>query len=145
MKNCSQHVLVVEKLAESVAMRLCGKVRRHLQGLQEGYVMSDDDSGLRDIWDEFCVQVQGDRSLYWPVYLHHVEFCFESMLKDLEQYEIDALWLSTEKGDDWLWEDPKEREPFYPYEDDIINLLVNYLYTYAGTWSTSRIIEYIFR
>ena len=53
---------IVSKLGASVLDRLVRGVVRDLQAMKDG-LQSGDDSGLANIWDEVCVQVQYQESV----------------------------------------------------------------------------------
>ncbi len=39
-----------------------------LKIMKDECLLSGDDSGLKNVWEEICVQVQGDMSMYWEIY-----------------------------------------------------------------------------
>lgn len=48
---------------------LVAKVVYDLQKLKgDGYVLSGENSGLKNVWDEICVQIQGEYSFHWEAY-----------------------------------------------------------------------------
>jgi hypothetical protein len=58
---------VVSALASAAYDRLTQSIIRNRQRLTSGE-LSGDDSGLRNVWDEICVQIQYDQSVYWDAY-----------------------------------------------------------------------------
>lgn len=64
-----------------VVDRVVLSVVRELQQTPHGR-QSSDDSGLRNAWDEICIQVQGQWSVLWNVY---------------EERAVDLLWVRFEK------------------------------------------------
>jgi hypothetical protein len=73
-----------------------------LQSMKGDSLLSGDDSGLRNIWEEVCVQVQGEESYYWESYLEVIEDLLSGYVDQLSGEDRLALWLSTEDGSDWL-------------------------------------------
>ena len=58
---------IVEELASEIGKRITRKTIRDLQKMGEEF-MSSGDSGLENVWDEICVQVQYDKSMFWDLY-----------------------------------------------------------------------------
>ena len=87
--------------------------------------LSGDDSGLTNVWEEVCVQVQFEQSVAWDAYLQVIEGLAEGYVADLKKHELDALWLATPAGEDWSCEDEEERGPFNPITDDIVRYVVD--------------------
>src|SRR4051794_20690503 len=57
---------IVKEVAAQAAERVS---RRTISALQKrAETTSGDDSGLKTVWDEVCVQVQYERSFYWDAY-----------------------------------------------------------------------------
>jgi len=50
------------------------------------HLLSGDDTGLKNTWDEICVQVRHEHSVYWRFYLIQIK----SMISD-ELVKIDAI------------------------------------------------------
>jgi len=55
--------------ADEAIKVLAKRAIRSLQALRETHLQSGADSGLRDAWDEICVQVQDEESALWEAYL----------------------------------------------------------------------------
>jgi hypothetical protein len=92
-------VRILAELAEPAAQRIARKVIRKLQGMTEE--MQSGDSGLANLWDEICVQVQGSESIMWPLYEELMANLVIQSLKALDHPTLCALWLQTEGGDEW--------------------------------------------
>jgi hypothetical protein len=48
------------------------------------------DSGLRNVWEELCVQMQGEKSFYWNLYEQHV---YSQGLAYIEAWTDDKILL----------------------------------------------------
>ena len=59
-----------------------------------------DDSGLRNSWEEICIQVQGERSLLWDMYDDVVQGMAKGFCDELSSDEMSAIWLQTDSGVD---------------------------------------------
>ncbi len=85
-------------------------------------MQSGDDSGLRNVWDEVCVQVQGQESVMWDVYLDTISGIIAGYLSGLDDAVKQAIWLQTNNGMDW---EPSEEEKDTPSsEEDIADYIL---------------------
>jgi hypothetical protein len=101
---------IVRAVAEKAARRITRKAIADLEQLKD--TLSGDDSGLQTAWDEICVQVQGQESFYWDIYDESVRSIVAGCIPKLAKYEREAIWLQTDAGNDWDFEEPEEREPY---------------------------------
>lgn len=122
------HVHVVTDFANARASELVSRVMdclKHEIGELRG------DPKLQTVWDEICVQVQGEESLFWNAYVQHLEQHFERQIEELETYELRALWLQTLDGEMW-WSETETSGPV-PYERGaIVDWLVGSLLSEAA-------------
>ena len=133
---------IVSAVAEAAAKRIARKVIAYLQGMDQ--MLSGDDSGLKTTWDEICVQVQYEQSFYWDAYDETVRGILRGYVAELPKHEREAIWLETDAGVDWRFEEPEERDPRPVSEEDILDYLAQeYVYAEAGRWSNSRIRDYL--
>lgn len=104
-------------------------------------MQSGDDSGLRNVWDEVCVQVQGQESVMWDVYLDTISGIIAGYLSGLDDAVKQAIWLQTNNGMDW---EPSEEEKDTPSsEEDIADyILTDYLLSSAANRTNDRIEKY---
>ncbi len=68
------------------------------------HMLSGDDSGLNNTWEEICVQVQGEKSYFWAGYESLIQDAVAGALLSLEARDRQAIWLQTDGGWDWHWE-----------------------------------------
>ena len=131
-------------------------------------LLSGDDSGIRNTWDEVCAQVQGEQSFYWEAYEDTIDSVILSELRKLPEVELCALWLQTDEGTDWQDKTQSQsalgvdRPPFpdemvegeltdtdsspseIPLcETDIIPTISQRVYELAEDWSNRRIRAYL--
>jgi hypothetical protein len=136
---------VIRSLAHHVCKRVTGRVVRNLQKITNG-CLSGEDSGLKSAWDEICVQVQYEESLFWDVYEEMVRGLTRAEVEDLEAFEREALWLQTPAGSDWSIEDESDRESYPVVNDDLVEYLLNEgVYSLAANWGNDRIRAYLER
>jgi hypothetical protein len=142
MSQQFSHSAIVMTLAEQVAKRLTRQVIAQLQRLKD--LQSGDDSRLRNVWEEICVQVQHEQSYAWDAYDDTVRSLVDSKLDKLPLHERGALWLQTQEASYWEDEDEEERDPYPVDADNTIDYLMEeYIYSEAGQWSNSRIQAFL--
>ncbi len=103
--------------------------------------MSGDDSGLANVWEEVCVQVQGEQSIFWGVYLATIDALLAPAVQAMDPVVRHALWLKTEGGQDWKFDHDDEDDVGPPTfnTDDIIEYLNERVLTAAGNFENSAI------
>ncbi len=62
---------IISDIAEAECKHVCRKVIRALQRTTEG-MQTGDDTPLKNIWEEVCVQIQFYQSVFWGLYLHTI-------------------------------------------------------------------------
>src|SRR5436309_5704292 len=96
----------VDALAEKAISRLVRQSIRQLQRMTEERT-SGADSGLANVWDEICVQIQGEESIHWAAYDATVRQIIRFDLKQISDVELESIWVQTDSGWDW-WDDQEE-------------------------------------
>lgn len=134
---------ILRKFANEIAEGISRKTISALQKITG--TLSGDDSGLINAWDEICVQVQHEYSIYWDVYVQMVDTFVLCSVEELKEHEKSALWFQTEEGWDWLYEYGQEKEEFPPVSHrDIAEYIVKeYILNKAENWSNGRIRAYL--
>lgn len=136
---------VVSELADQMYRRL---TRRMISALQrmKNCLLSGDDSGLENTWDEICAQIQLEAALTWDAYDDTVRRLAASLVERLPSHEREAMWLQTPEAAEWACEDESRRLSYPVLDDEIIEHLVSeYVYSEAGSWTNVRIREYLDR
>jgi hypothetical protein len=132
---------IVSAVAQAAAQRITRKAIRTLQGIKEK--LSGDDSELKTTWDEICVQVQGEESIFWDSYDETARSIVTGCVSELPKHEREAIWLQTDAGIDWDCEKPEDRETYPVVHQDVVEYLVcKYIYAAAADWSNARIETY---
>jgi hypothetical protein len=71
---------------------ITAEVIQNLIGLDDkNMLMSGEDSGLQNVWEEICVQKQVDYSMYWDAYENTIENCIKTSLSKQPQEVIDLF------------------------------------------------------
>src|SRR5687768_8240623 len=99
---------IIEKLAGISCEQICRRAIRLLQKMD--CKLSGDDSELQNLWEEICVQVQFEQSVCWEVYLETIQACVQNDVEELPNYVRVAIWLQTDAGWDWSYDNPDEKD-----------------------------------
>jgi hypothetical protein len=87
----------IEQLAESTCKSVCNAVITELQGIKT--TLSGADSELTSAWEEICVQMQSETSIYWEsAYVPTILQCITAEINKLPKATLKAIWLQTEQG-----------------------------------------------
>lgn len=135
---------IVAATANLVTRRVTRKVISDLRRMQD--TLSGDDSELKTTWDEICVQVQLEESFHWEIYDQTVRTLVDFFLSELALHEREAIWLQTDAGRHWAFEDPDDRGAYPVDNDELIEYITReHVYMEARRWSNTRIQAFIVR
>lgn len=131
---------ITAQVADAACKRICRRIIRWFQ--QESAEFSGADSGLRNSWDEVCVQVQDQHSVFWTAYEATLIGLIRGEVMSLDPKVRNAVWLQTEVWDYWSEEDD---EPDMSEPDIIEYLYREYVLSAAADWTNARIQRYLER
>lgn len=135
---------ITREVARHSAQIITRKVIAALQRMTDCTLFGDD-SELKNVWDEVCVQVQFEESLFWDVYEETIDAIIQGEVEHLDRHILQALWLQTDRGDDWAMDNEKEENPPCVI-DDIVDFIRNeYVLSEAGRWTNARIRTHLER
>ncbi len=155
---CRCYQKLLENQAEQKISDIAKIVETNFQNCtrSSGMMQSAEDGELENLWEEICVQVQGERSFFWNAYVDYMESCIAKTLKEKCTYpELQMLWLQTDSFDYWSnceveSEDCLE-EFFGPddfpvdfCEEDVITLILKRVCRDADAFSNDRIERYLY-
>jgi hypothetical protein len=130
---------LLNNLAQHYITSLTKKAVRQIMRLPKEAMMSGDDSPLKNVWDEICVQVQGEHFFCWDLYPDMIsEFC-KGVLDD-QPNEILFLLSYIACENKFI---AYENNTYY--EDDVVELIKNSVLQYAGDYHNQRIEHYLER
>ena len=134
---------LLKKFAKEIAIRIAKKTILALQKIEN--TLSGDDSGLKNTWDEICVQIQYEESLFWSAYDETVQSFVFAYIEELKSHEKLVIWLQTEQGSDWPYDYEEQNDNYPPVlvEDVAQYITQEYIYSKAGSWSNNRIRNYL--
>lgn len=99
MSRIEQHIVT------AWAKRLAAEVVRSVIGeLQTMEAMLSGDSGLANVWEEVCAQVQGEESCEWAAYEDVVDDLLHACIRSLDRDAQLALWAVTNEGWDYIYD-----------------------------------------
>lgn len=129
---------IIEVKFDRYVRRIINRIKR----LPKECRLSGDDSPLRNVWEEWISQMQGEHSLAFGVYEETIRLICRGVAESLPREEQGLLWMWT---DDYLgWEGND-----IPYGDPVIEALEDELYRRVCTAAcnvelTPRLERYIF-
>lgn len=85
---------VAVKLSDDLCKKITSKTIRWMQSVNTEFIEME---YLKNLWDDVCYQVQKERSFYWCHYDDMVVSNVVSLLAELEDYEVNAIWLQTDE------------------------------------------------
>ena len=137
------HATVVADLAAQLTDGVARKAVHCLQRRGGKNLPPVGKGGLKSVWDEVCVQVQGQESTLSRAHVATLRDLIASEVKKLTTPELQALWLQTHRGEDW-WVDLDESWDGVPYEvDDIVDHVLDRVIAMAADWSNKRVAAYL--
>lgn len=95
---------LIREYAKAAADLLSAEAIGHLVTLPA--TLSGDGSGLENVWEEICVQVQGEESIFWDAYTEVMNGAVLGAIQKLEipARDLAAIWLQSDEGWDWHWD-----------------------------------------
>lgn len=88
--------------ARALGRDIAIEMRAELEEMDEP-LLSGGDSRLISVWQEVCVQVQGEESFFWEQYQEMVVGIIGFRVSELSTTDKEMLWLATDAGSDWLY------------------------------------------
>jgi len=102
--------------------------------------LSGDDSGLRNVWEEVCVQIQTGESVFWDVYEDTMRAAIEREVARLAFHEGEAIWRETPAGMLSASNDDEEVVGGEISTAEIVELVLTHqIYPRAADWSGERV------
>lgn len=135
-----------ERLLAKIANEECERVAEatisHLKKTKKG-MQSGDDSGLKNLWEEICVQVQEEMSVMWDAYEQLMFQELYAELKNTPESIKQAIWLETDEGMD-NYSQYESGQPIH-YDEAVIALYIasDYLLRKAADFTNDRIEQYL--
>ena len=134
---------IVSELADIVCKRIAWQTRMALTKMTDCR-LSGDDSPLKNIWEEICVQCQDENSFAWSAYEETIRSFVTGLIQKLKRREIESIYLQTEDACD-MTDDEAEQKHISINESSVVDFIIEqHIYPLAGDWSNKRIRKYIY-
>ena len=91
---------VLKCFSDEIKGRILRKSIRDLWTIKD--TLSDEESKLDNAWEEICVQLQDEESVFWEAYEQQAEITILHHIRELKEYEFLALWFQTVEGREWV-------------------------------------------
>lgn len=110
--------------------------------------MLSGESGLKNVWEEICVQVQDEQSFFWGTY---VEIMEELLAGHVEMLDVDArlaLWTLTNSGWEYIDDHQADDEAGLDIPvaaDEIVAMLMDDLLSAAANHESPSISRFLQR
>jgi hypothetical protein len=132
---------IIADIADRSCHRIARTAIRNLQKMKD-CLSSGDDSCLKNVWDEICVQEQMEESIFWNAYETTIKKMVTNMIQGLDYNVKAAIWLQTEAGINFEFDNPDSARINYAEDDIACYIISNYIMPRAMDWNNSRIEKY---
>lgn len=122
---------------DQVCKDISNRVKWKLQRMHD--TLSGDDSGLINVWEELCVQVQDEHSFFWERYVETILGIIRTEVQKLNENLKKLIWFSDESN--WGASDDME----YDEEAVIEYIFYHILCSIAADYTNKRIEEYLYK
>jgi hypothetical protein len=147
-------LLINKAVADNVSALVTDAAQASL--MRSRHVLSGEDSGLNTTWEEICVQVQGERGIFWESYEYAMRDAVLGALQFIDRSALKSLWLYTDEGCDLRYELEEDEEtgrasqadyapPDISVDEEAIahDIVSNHLLQIAVDYRNSRIEVYL--
>lgn len=126
------------RISSDIARKTAGELRKLTNTLALG-----EDTGLKNTWEEICVQIQYEQSVLWDAYEDTIDAIILAHVEKLEPHEKIAVWLQTTEGIDWQVRCEDKETPPFSCSDIVEYVRREHLFDLAGKWTNQRIRDYL--
>lgn len=133
--------------SKQVTRGIANKTEAFLENQKD--LTSGDDTCLENNWEEYCIQVQYEESIAWNAYMDYIESLFKRFFEELPKEQQFTLWLESEDGQDWYWEENNRTRDDFEYSEapiyfeDCVKILMTALHDKAIDFKSDNITNYI--
>lgn len=130
---------ILSQLIDKNIQTIVNKVVYQIRRVPKEAMISGDDSGLKSMWDELCVQVQDEHFQNWNLLDDLVEGICEDKYKELpDPIQFALSYKACELYDEVY-------KPGTVFPELIVDMLKEKVYEYAMNYENRQIREYIYR
>jgi hypothetical protein len=110
--------------------------------------MLSGDSGLANVWEEICAQVQSEQSIDWPTYEVVIDSLVHAEVESLRREQQLAIWAQTDDGWAWVYDHftDDEGDDAAPLEvDAIVQLIIDEVIAAASNYESKTLYQFLWR
>jgi len=122
---------------------MCDKVIKTLKQLRGDSLLESSDHGLKNTWEEICVQLQDEESVFWNAYDETVEQTINFIFKKVDNEIIKFLSIMN---DDEFYITEKDNFKYEDYAlstDSACDVVKNEVYNQARIFINNNIKRYL--
>lgn len=134
---------ILYELKSYHAKMLSGKAISVLKKLKGDNLLSPDDYGLKNVWEEICIQKQAEESVFWNTYEETIEMVILDILSGTDKEILkflsimdDEEYEQSENGD-FNYDDYKHSI------DSVLRVLKDHVIQESANYSNKRIQNYL--
>ena len=142
MVNIKSDFQLLAALNTHFVNQISTSVINQLQSLKdECYLQFGDDSGLQNVWEEYCVQVQGEETMIMNIHEDMIaDYAMDEIKKLPIEVQILLSYMGSKSGD---YELPENENPYILCEDWIIKEISSNIWRKAADYESQNITSYL--
>ena len=142
MTNIKSDFQLLLALSSYHVDQISSRVIEQLESVNEdNFLLSGDDSGLKNTWEEICVQAQGEGSFHWNVY---EEVIGNFIVSELEKQPAAIQILLSYVGSiDSEFEYREDEDPYVIFQEAAIKEVTDHIMMTAGYYENENISRYL--
>ena len=98
------------RLLKAKYERCVGQIIWQIKRLPKDAMQSGDDSPLKNVWEEWIVQQQGEHSVFYDLYEETFLIICRGVAEKLTSEDREMLWWTTDGALDWEDDEPPGTE-----------------------------------
>ncbi|MCQ4288285.1 hypothetical protein NA647_12695 [Pseudomonas stutzeri] len=140
MSRIEQHIV------RAWASRLAAStVKEVIEKLESMAAELSGDSGLANVWEEICAQIQGEESSDWAAYEDVIESLLHACLEGMDRDAQLALWAVTDAGWDYIYDHHADSDgsASVPLNTgDIVSMLASDVFSAAADYESPTLYRF---
>lgn len=135
---------IISAWAGKLGTEITNKVISELSDMDAD--LSGDNSGLLNVWEEICAQVQREESYAWPAYVETIRTLLQVAIEELDRASQMALWAVTDEGWDYIYDygdEPDSAVSAPLCTDDTVAHLMGQILSAAADYESPSLYQYI--
>ena len=138
----SEYSILLE-IRDYHANKICEKGIDIIKSLGHDSMLSGDDSGLENVWDEICVLVQSEQSNFREAYENTIEQIIKSIFKNTDEEILKLISIMDDDEFELTVEKDFSYTKYQFNEDAACKIVKQKVLMEAGNYTNERIEKYI--